>query len=229
MIEYVGQERKEKFKYNDVTYDSPKDCCRFLNIDFSEVVHLVYTKNMSWEQAIAKVDNAREKKENEPLTYRGKTYSSLNNCCNILGLDYNLVRAYYIRNGCTKEDALDYYVRKEDNFKPVIFKHKTYKDSLEVCNMLKLEFQTVHNAMYYFECDLEEAVEHVLKYTRNPNADVDFRDKHYGSVEELCEAFNLLYIFLVEGAKKRYLTTALYAMIRIESEEQKRISETSEF
>lgn len=94
-----------------------------------------------------------------PISYRGKDYDSLQQCCDELGVNLTSLRTYKSKQKCTFEEAINHYVDK-DKF---IFRGQEYKTISECCKQLGIVFEYANVYRKRNNCTWEEALNYYVE------------------------------------------------------------------
>lgn len=92
------------FRFDGVCYDSFKACCIAKNLNYSTVSAYKRRTGCTPEEALEHYINRGKRKDG--FVYNGKTYSSVDACCNSFGLCHSLVVYWKNKTNCTIEEAI---------------------------------------------------------------------------------------------------------------------------
>lgn len=113
----IIEERIQKFTFKGTEYPSLRACCKKYGIEDACVRQRARDKNCSIEESFEHFMTRKRKKmlDNPEFDYHGTLYPSLKECCEKLKISKNSVVSKSRRSGCSLQEAVEYYVKKQHN------------------------------------------------------------------------------------------------------------------
>ena len=113
----IIEERIRKFTFKGTEYPSLRACCKKYGIEDACVRQRARDKNCSIEESFEHFMTRKRKKmlDNPEFDYHGTLYPSLKECCEKLKISKNSVVSKSRRSGCSLQEAVEYYVKKQHN------------------------------------------------------------------------------------------------------------------
>lgn len=113
----IIEERIQKFTFKGMEYPSLRACCKKYGIEDACVRQRARDKNCSIEESFEHFMTRKRKKmlDNPEFDYHGTLYPSLKECCEKLKISKNSVVSKSRRSGCSLQEAVEYYVKKQHN------------------------------------------------------------------------------------------------------------------
>ena len=113
----IIEERIQKFTFKGTKYPSLRACCKKYGIEDACVRQRARDKNCSIEESFEHFMTRKRKKmlDNPEFDYHGTLYPSLKECCEKLKISKNSVVSKSRRSGCSLQEAVEYYVKKQHN------------------------------------------------------------------------------------------------------------------
>lgn len=109
------EKRIQKFTFRGREYPSLRACCKKYGIEDACVRQRARNQNCSLEESFEHFMTRKRKYmlNNQEFEYRGILYPSLKECCEKLEINKNSVVSKSRRSGCSLQEAVEYYVKKQ--------------------------------------------------------------------------------------------------------------------
>lgn len=111
-LELGSKPRDKTFVYRMHVFDSAKDCCDTLGVDYRRVASVKNNHGITYQEAIDYVINHDNGDSDKDFVFLEKHYNSRNECCNKLKIPSSTVHDYIKRFGDTPQKAIARYILK---------------------------------------------------------------------------------------------------------------------
>lgn len=187
---YIQLYEERKVTYNDITYNSLRECCETLKIDRKKVTNYAFYYKISFAEAI---DYLLAPKENSYFLYEGKEYSSVVECCKEYGIISASVHSYLYRNrSATIQNAIDYIREITDKTRFIWKDGVTYRSFAVFCKEKGISVSSARDKARKDKISLAEAAEYYIQKKDTSLKNFDYEGKMYSSIPKCCAEYQIV-------------------------------------
>ena len=129
-------------------------------------------------------------KKNE-FVFRNKIYETLEECCEVYGVNANSVSSRKYRLGCSTDESLEHFIANkeiiEERIQKFTFKGMEYPSLRACCKKYGIEDACVRQRARDKNCSIEESFEHFMTRKRKKmldNPEFDYHGILYPSLKK---------------------------------------------
>lgn len=200
---YVQKKKNEKpktqFSFNGKKYKSVAACCSEYDVNASSVRNRARTTGCSIEESL-KYFIGKSKTETQPMSFlfRGKAYSSLEECCKEYGVNSDSVSSRKYRLDCSMEESLEHFIENREviaeRIQKFIFRGTEYPSLRACCKKYGIDDMCVRQRARDKNCSLEESFHHFMTRKRKKllnNPEFEYHGTIYLSLKACCEELEI--------------------------------------
>ena len=150
---------------------------------------------MESENAVSVFEIETKKEE---FVFRNKIYETLEECCEVYGVNANSVSSRKYRLGCSTDESLEHFIANkeiiEERIQKFTFKGTEYPSLRACCKKYGIEDACVRQRARDKNCSIEESFEHFMTRKRKKmldNPEFDYHGPLYPSLKECCEKLKI--------------------------------------
>ena len=193
-----ADELKKIFVYKGKEYQSVAECCRKYDVRAASVRNRASSTGCSIEEALDHFIKKKIVTKKEEFVFRNKIYETLEECCEVYGVNANSVSSRKYRLGCSTDESLEHFIANkeiiEERIRKFTFKGTEYPSLRACCKKYGIEDACVRQRARDKNCSIEESFEHFMTRKRKKmldNPEFDYHGTLYPSLKECCEKLKI--------------------------------------
>ena len=193
-----ADELKKIFVYKGKEYQSVAECCRKYDVRAASVRNRASSTGCSIEEALDHFIKKKIVTKKNEFVFRNKIYETLEECCEVYGVNANSVSSRKYRLGCSTDESLEHFIANkeiiEERIQKFTFKGTEYPSLRACCKKYGIEDACVRQRARDKNCSIEESFEHFMKRKRKKmldNPEFDYHGTLYPSLKECCEKLKI--------------------------------------
>jgi len=193
-----ADELKKIFVYKGKEYQSVAECCRKYDVRAASVRNRASSTGCSIEEALDHFIKKKIVTKKNEFVFRNKIYETLEECCEVYGVNANSVSSRKYRLGCSTDESLEHFIANkeiiEERIQKFTFKGTEYPSLRACCKKYGIEDACVRQRARDKNCSIEESFEHFMTRKRKKmldNPEFDYHGTLYPSLKECCEKLKI--------------------------------------
>lgn len=193
-----ADELKKIFVYKGKEYQSVAECCRKYDVRAASVRNRASSTGCSIEEALDHFIKKKIVTKKNEFVFRNKSYETLEECCEVYGVNANSVSSRKYRLGCSTDESLEHFIANkeiiEERIQKFTFKGTEYPSLRACCKKYGIEDACVRQRARDKNCSIEESFEHFMTRKRKKmldNPEFDYHGTLYPSLKECCEKLKI--------------------------------------
>ena len=193
-----ADELKKIFVYKGKEYQSVAECCRKYDVRAASVRNRASSTGCSIEEALDHFIKKKIVTKKNEFVFRNKSYETLEECCEVYGVNANSVSSRKYRLGCSTDESLEHFIANkeiiEERIQKFTFKGMEYPSLRACCKKYGIEDACVRQRARDKNCSIEESFEHFMTRKRKKmldNPEFDYHGTLYPSLKECCEQLKI--------------------------------------
>ena len=193
-----ADELKKIFVYKGKEYQSVAECCRKYDVRAASVRNRASSTGCSIEEALDHFIKKKIVTKKNEFVFRNKSYKTLEECCEVYGVNANSVSSRKYRLGCSTDESLEHFIANkeiiEERIQKFTFKGMEYPSLRACCKKYGIEDACVRQRARDKNCFIEESFEHFMTRKRKKmldNPEFDYHGTLYPSLKECCEKLKI--------------------------------------
>lgn len=193
-----ADELKKIFVYKGKEYQSVAECCRKYDVRAASVRNRASSTGCSIEEALDHFIKKKIVTKKNEFVFRNKSYETLEECCEVYGVNANSVSSRKYRLGCSTDESLEHFIANkeiiEERIQKFTFKGMEYPSLRACCKKYGIEDACVRQRARDKNCSIEESFEHFMTRKRKKmldNPEFDYHGTLYPSLKECCEKLKI--------------------------------------
>ena len=193
-----ADELKKIFVYKGKEYQSVAECCRKYDVRAASVRNRASSTGCSIEEALDHFIKKKIVTKKNEFVVRNKSYETLEECCEVYGVNANSVSSRKYRLGCSTDESLEHFIANkeiiEERIQKFTFKGTEYPSLRACCKKYGIEDACVRQRARDKNCSIEESFEHFMTRKRKKmldNPEFDYHGTLYPSLKECCEKLKI--------------------------------------
>ena len=193
-----ADELKKIFVYKGKEYQSVAECCRKYDVRAASVRNRASSTGCSIEEALDHFIKKKIVTKKNEFVFRNKSYETLEECCEVYGVNANSVSSRKYRLGCSTDESLEHFIANkeiiEERIQKFTFKGAEYPSLRACCKKYGIEDACVRQRARDKNCSIEESFEHFMTRKRKKmldNPEFDYHGTLYPSLKECCEKLKI--------------------------------------
>lgn len=193
-----ADELKKIFVYKGKEYQSVAECCRKYDVRAASVRNRASSTGCSIEEALDHFIKKKIVTKKNEFVFRNKSYETLEECCEVYGVNANSVSSRKYRLGCSTDESLEHFIANkeiiEERIQKFTFKGTEYPSLRACCKKYGIEDACVGQRARDKNCSIEESFEHFMTRKRKKmldNPEFDYHGTLYPSLKECCEKLKI--------------------------------------
>ena len=193
-----ADELKKIFVYKGKEYQSVAECCRKYDVRAASVRNRASSAGCSIEEALDHFIKKKIVTKKNEFVFRNKSYETLEECCEVYGVNANSVSSRKYRLGCSTDESLEHFIANkeiiEERIQKFTFKGTEYPSLRACCKKYGIEDACVRQRARDKNCSIEESFEHFMTRKRKKmldNPEFDYHGTLYPSLKECCEKLKI--------------------------------------
>lgn len=193
-----ADELKKIFVYKGKEYQSVAECCRKYDVRAASVRNRASSTGCSIEEALDHFIKKKIVTKKNEFVFRNKIYETLEECCEVYGVNANSVSSRKYRLGCSTDESLEHFIANkeiiEERIQKFTFKGTEYPSLRACCKKYDIEDACVRQRARDKNCSIEESFEHFMTRKRKKmldNPEFDYHGTLYPSLKECCEKLKI--------------------------------------
>ena len=193
-----ADELKKIFVYKGKEYQSVAECCRKYDVRAASVRNRASSTGCSIEEALDHFIKKKIVTKKNEFVFRNKSYETLEECCEVYGVNANSVSSRKYRLGCSIDESLEHFIANkeiiEERIQKFTFKGTEYPSLRACCKKYGIEDACVRQRARDKNCSIEESFEHFMTRKRKKmldNPEFDYHGTLYPSLKECCEKLKI--------------------------------------
>ena len=193
-----ADELKKIFVYKGKEYQSVAECCRKYDVRAASVRNRASSTGCSIEEALDHFIKKKIVTKKNEFVFRNKIYETLEECCEVYGVNANSVSSRKYRLGCSTDESLEHFIANkeiiEERIRKFTFKGTEYPSLRACCKKYGIEDACVRQRARDKNCSIEESFEHFMTRKRKKmldNPEFDYHGTLYPSLKECCEKLKI--------------------------------------
>ena len=193
-----ADELKKIFVYKGKEYQSVAECCRKYDVRAASVRNRASSTGCSIEEALDHFIKKKIVTKKNEFVFRNKIYETLEECCEVYGVNANSVSSRKYRLGCSTDESLEHFIANkeiiEERIQKFTFKGAEYPSLRACCKKYGIEDACVRQRARDKNCSIEESFEHFMTRKRKKmldNPEFDYHGTLYPSLKECCEKLKI--------------------------------------
>ena len=193
-----ADELKKIFVYKGKEYQSVAECCRKYDVRAASVRNRASSTGCSIEEALDHFIKKKIVTKKNEFVFRNKIYETLEECCEVYGVNANSVSSRKYRLGCSTDESLEHFIANkeiiEERIQKFTFKGMEYPSLRACCKKYGIEDACVRQRARDKNCSIEESFEHFMTRKRKKmldNPEFDYHGTLYPSLKECCEKLKI--------------------------------------
>ena len=193
-----ADELKKIFVYKGKEYQSVAECCRKYDVRAASVRNRASSTGCSIEEALDHFIKKKIVTKKNEFVFRNKSYETLEECCEVYGVNANSVSSRKYRLGCSTDESLEHFIANkeiiEERIRKFTFKGTEYPSLRACCKKYGIEDACVRQRARDKNCSIEESFEHFMTRKRKKmldNPEFDYHGTLYPSLKECCEKLKI--------------------------------------
>ena len=193
-----ADELKKIFVYKGKEYQSVAECCRKYDVRAASVRNRASSTGCSIEEALDHFIKKKIVTKKNEFVFRNKIYETLEECCEVYGVNANSVSSRKYRLGCSTDESLEHFIANkeiiEERIQKFTFKWTEYPSLRACCKKYGIEDACVRQRARDKNCSIEESFEHFMTRKRKKmldNPEFDYHGTLYPSLKECCEKLKI--------------------------------------
>ena len=193
-----ADELKKIFVYKGKEYQSVAECCRKYDVRAASVRNRASSTGCSIEEALDHFIKKKIVTKKNEFVFRNKSYKTLEECCEVYGVNANSVSSRKYRLGCSTDESLEHFIANkeiiEERIQKFTFKGMEYPSLRACCKKYGIEDACVRQRARDKNCSIEESFEHFMTRKRKKmldNPEFDYHGTLYPSLKECCEKLKI--------------------------------------
>lgn len=193
-----ADELKKIFVYKGKEYQSVAECCRKYDVRAASVRNRASSTGCSIEEALDHFVKKKIVTKKNEFVFRNKSYETLEECCEVYGVNANSVSSRKYRLGCSIDESLEHFIANkeiiEERIQKFTFKGTEYPSLRACCKKYGIEDACVRQRARDKNCSIEESFEHFMTRKRKKmldNPEFDYHGTLYPSLKECCEKLKI--------------------------------------
>ena len=193
-----ADELKKIFVYKGKEYQSVAECCRKYDVRAASVRNRASSTGCSIEEALDHFIKKKIVTKKNEFVFRNKSYETLEECCEVYGVNANSVSSRKYRLGCSTDESLEHFIANkeiiEERIQKFTFKGAEYPSLRACCKKYGIEDACVRQRARDKNCSIEESFEHFMTRKRKKmldNPEFDYHGTLYPSLKECCEQLKI--------------------------------------
>ena len=193
-----ADELKKIFVYKGKEYQSVAECCRKYDVRAASVRNRASSTGCSIEEALDHFIKKKIVTKKNEFVFRNKSYETLEECCEVYGVNANSVSSRKYRLGCSTDESLEHFIANkeiiEERIQKFTFKGMEYPSLRACCKKYGIEDACVRQRARDKNCFIEESFEHFMTRKRKKmldNPEFDYHGTLYPSLKECCEKLKI--------------------------------------
>lgn len=193
-----ADELKKIFVYKGKEYQSVAECCRKYDVRAASVRNRASSTGCSIEEALDHFIKKKIVTKKNEFVFRNKIYETLEECCEVYGVNANSVSSRKYRLGCSTDESLEHFIANkeiiEERIQKFTFKGTEYPSLRACCKKYGIEDACVRQRARDKNCSIEESFEHFMTRKRKKmldNPEFDYHGTLYPSLKECCKKLKI--------------------------------------
>lgn len=193
-----ADELKKIFVYKGKEYQSVAECCRKYDVRAASVRNRASSTGCNIEEALDHFIKKKIVTKKNEFVFRNKIYETLEECCEVYGVNANSVSSRKYRLGCSTDESLEHFIANkeiiEERIQKFTFKGTEYPSLRACCKKYGIEDACVRQRARDKNCSIEESFEHFMTRKRKKmldNPEFDYHGTLYPSLKECCEKLKI--------------------------------------
>lgn len=193
-----ADELKKIFVYKGKEYQSVAECCRKYDVRAASARNRASSTGCSIEEALDHFIKKKIVTKKNEFVFRNKSYETLEECCEVYGVNANSVSSRKYRLGCSTDESLEHFIANkeiiEERIQKFTFKGMEYPSLRACCKKYGIEDACVRQRARDKNCSIEESFEHFMTRKRKKmldNPEFDYHGTLYPSLKECCEKLKI--------------------------------------
>ena len=177
---------------------SVAECCRKYDVRAASVRNRASSTGCSIEEALDHFIKKKIVTKKNEFIFRNKSYETLEECCEVYGVNANSVSSRKYRLGCSTDESLEHFIANkeiiEERIQKFTFKGMEYPSLRACCKKYGIEDACVRQRARDKNCSIEESFEHFMTRKRKKmldNPEFDYHGTLYPSLKECCEQLKI--------------------------------------
>lgn len=186
-----ADELKKIFVYKGKEYQSVAECCRKYDVRAASVRNRASSTGCSIEEALDHFIKKKIVTKKNEFVFRNKIYETLEECCEVYGVNANSVSSRKYRLGCSTDESLEHFIANkeiiEERIQKFTFKGAEYPSLRACCKKYGIEDACVRQRARDKNCSIEESFEHFMTRKRKKmldNPEFDYHGILYPSLKK---------------------------------------------
>ena len=138
-----ADELKKIFVYKGKEYQSVAECCRKYDVRAASVRNRASSTGCSIEEALDHFIKKKIVTKKNEFVFRNKSYETLEECCEVYGVNANSVSSRKYRLGCSIDESLEHFIANkeiiEERIQKFTFKGTEYPSLRACCKKYGIE------------------------------------------------------------------------------------------
>lgn len=179
-------------------YQSVAECCRKYDVRAASVRNRASSTGCNIEEALDHFIKKKIVTKKNEFVFRNKIYETLEECCEVYGVNANSVSSRKYRLGCSTDESLEHFIANkeiiEERIQKFTFKGTEYPSLRACCKKYGIEDACVRQRARDKNCSIEESFEHFMTRKRKKmldNPEFDYHGTLYPSLKECCEKLKI--------------------------------------
>ena len=193
-----ADELKKIFVYKGKEYQSVAECCRKYDVRAASVRNRASSTGCSIEEALDHFIKKKIVTKKNEFVFRNKIYETLEECCEVYGVNANSVSSRKYKLGCSIDESLEHFIANkeiiEERIQKFTFKGTEYPSLRACCKKYGIEDACVRQRARDKNCSIEKSFEHFMTRKRKKmldNPEFDYHGTLYPSLKECCEKLKI--------------------------------------